>query len=105
MATCGDEPVPSGPTTGPEAEAELAAFAKALGHPARVRILAFLREQNTCIAGDIADHLPLAASTVSQHLKQLKDAGLVQGEIDGPRRSYCVNRAALARLCALLEAL
>jgi len=90
---------------GLEAEAELAKFAKAMGHPARVRILRFLREQDTCVAGDIAEHLPLAASTVSQHLKRLKVAGLVQGEIDGPRRCYCVNAAALDRFRGLVAAL
>ena len=73
-------------------EDELAELFRALGHPARVRIVRYLLEKNTCIAGELADVLPLAASTVSQHLKILKDAGLIRGEVDGPRRSYCVNR-------------
>lgn len=62
-------------------------------------------QQRSCFAGAAHDHLPLAASTVSQQLKQLEEAGLVKGEIDGPRRSYCVNRAALTRAHALLGAL
>ena len=102
---CVAEPIPSGPLHGEAAEEELARLAKALGHPARVRILVFLAQQQACFAGAIHDHLPLAASTVSQHLKQLKEAGLVMGEIDGPRRSYCVNRTALSRAHALLGAL
>lgn len=80
-------------------------YAKALGHPARVRILAFLAEQESCFAGAIHEHLPLAASTVSQHLKLLKEAGLVSGEIHGPRRSYCIHREALERARALVGAL
>ncbi len=87
------------------ADGELAALAKALGHPARVRIIRLLVRKNACICGDIVDELPLAQSTVSQHLKILKDAGLVRGEIDGPRTCYCVEPAALRRLSALLDAL
>ena len=94
-----------GPLAGPAAEAELAQLARALSHPARVRILRFLREQETCIAGEIAEEMPLAPSTVSQHLKQLKEAGLIRGEIDGPRRCYCVNEPAMARLKRLIAAL
>lgn len=84
---------------------ELARFARALGHPARVRILRHLAATRGCIAGDLVLELPLAASTVSEHLKILKTAGLVKGEVDGPRRSYCVDRTALGRLEALLDAL
>lgn len=104
-ATCAPAPVLHGPLVGPEAEAELAQLAKALGHPARVRIVGFLAAQQSCMAGDIAEHLPLAPSTVSQHLSQLKAAGLVHGEIDGPRRCYCLNPAAFARLQALIGVL
>lgn len=93
------------PTPDPEAEARLAGFCKALGHPHRVRILRFLIAQEACFAGQIADQLPVAASTVSQHLAHLKKAGLVQGEIDGPRRCYCVAPEALAELKALVGAL
>jgi ArsR family transcriptional regulator len=83
----------------------LASLARALGHPARVRILKMLVAEDICIAGELADELPLAASTVSQHLKILKEVGLIKGEVDGPRRCYCVDRSMLAHLKALVEAL
>lgn len=70
----------------------LALYAKALGHPARVFILRFLEKQCGCFAGDISDQLPMANSTVSQHLKALKEAGLIQGEINPPTIKYCVNK-------------
>ncbi len=70
---------------------ELARFAKALGHPARVRIIKFLLQCRCCFTGDIVEILPLAQSTVSQHLKELKDSGLIQGEINPPRVKYCIN--------------
>ncbi len=82
-----------------------ARMCKALGHPARVRIVRLLLSVNTCVCGDIVDRLPLAQSTVSQHLKVLKDAGLVMGTIDGPRTCYCLDREALAEFKALSEAL
>lgn len=88
-----------------DADARLAGFCKALGHPHRVHILRFLLAQQACFAGEIADQLPVAASTVSQHLKLLRDAGLIQGEVDGPRRCYCVAPEALATLKQLVEAL
>ena len=91
--------------TAADAEGELAALAKAIGHPARVRILKVLLEKDTCVAGELSDELPLAASTVSQHLKLLKEAGLIKGEVDGPRRCYCVDRTALDQLKALIEGL
>ena len=72
-------------------EQQLAEFAKALSHPARIAILKVLAQRAECICGDIVDELPLAQSTVSQHLKELKNAGLVQGTIDGPRSCYCIN--------------
>jgi DNA-binding transcriptional ArsR family regulator len=72
-------------------EQELATFAKAMSHPARIAILKVLAQRNECICGDIVDLLPLAQSTVSQHLKELKTAGLVEGTIDGPRSCYCIN--------------
>jgi ArsR family transcriptional regulator, arsenate/arsenite/antimonite-responsive transcriptional repressor len=86
---------------------ELAALAKALGHPARVRILRFLlaQDEGTCICGDICEQIPLAQSTVSQHLKMLKRAGVIHGRVDGPRICYCVDRSRLARLRELLGAL
>ncbi|MFW6051360.1 MAG: ArsR/SmtB family transcription factor [Myxococcota bacterium] len=99
-----DAPV-GGPVRGPEAEAELARLAKALAHPARARILTVLLGKASCVAGELAGEVPLAASTVSQHLKVLKEAGLIKGEVDGPRRCYCVDRSVLARLKVLVEAL
>ena len=84
---------------------ELAAFAKAIGHPARVKILRILARQSECICGDVAAELPLAQSTVSQHLKILKTAGLIQGEIDAPRIRYCIAPWALERFKALVREL
>lgn len=89
----------------PEEDADLAALCKALGHPHRVRILRFLRAQTSCFVGEIADQMPIAASTLSQHLRTLKDAGLVTGEVSGPRRCYCVDEDTLARAQRLLGAL
>jgi ArsR family transcriptional regulator len=76
----------------------MAAMAKALGHPARVHILRVLAERQTCITGDLVAEMPLAQSTISEHLRILREAGLIQGEIEGPRTSYCINRAGLAAL-------
>jgi ArsR family transcriptional regulator len=86
-------------------DVELAAFAKAVGHPARVQILRLLLARDSCFCGEIVDQLPLAQATVSQHLKVLRDTGLIQGEIDGPRTCYCVNRDTLARTHQLLGVL
>ena len=72
-------------------EQALAEFAKSIAHPARIAILKVLAQRNECICGDIVDELPLAQSTVSQHLKELKNAGLIEGTIDGPRSCYCIN--------------
>ena len=93
------------PTSGPEADAELAALAKALGHPVRVQILRILLSRTTSVCGEIVDELPLAQSTVSQHLKVLKEAGLIRGEIAGPRVCYCIEPDALRRLAELTAAL
>jgi ArsR family transcriptional regulator len=83
----------------------LAAMAKALGHPTRVQILRLLAARSTCVTGDLVEELPLAQSTVSEHLRILREAGLVQGEIDGPRTRYCVNAAGLAALKSAVESL
>lgn len=83
----------------------LAALCRALGHPHRVAILRFLLAQESCFAGEIAERLPIAASTVSQHLTQLREAGLIRGEVDGPRRSYCFEPAALSALKLMVAAL
>ncbi|MES2619667.1 MAG: metalloregulator ArsR/SmtB family transcription factor [Bacteroidota bacterium] len=72
-------------------EVELAEFAKALSHPARVAILKILAEKDECICGEIVEVLPLAQSTVSQHLKELMNAGLICGSIDGTKSCYCIN--------------
>lgn len=80
-------------------------MAKALGHPARVQIMRMLVRRSSCVCGDIVDVLPLAQSTVSQHLKVLKEAGLIRGEITGPRTCYCVEPRALRRLKALIGSL
>ena len=71
---------------------QLARFAKAMGHPARIAILQFLASQETCYFGDIHEELPIAKATVSQHLKELKEAGLIQGEVEPPKVKYCINR-------------
>lgn len=93
------------PIEGPQADEELAALAKAMGHPARVQIIRILVRKNSCVCGDIVDELPLAQSTVSQHLKTLKDAGLIRGEVDGPRVCYCIEPRTLRRLKALVGGL
>lgn len=85
--------------------AEIARYAKALGHPARVEIIRLLMERDECIAGAIADELPLAQSTVSQHLKVLREAGLIYGDVDGPRICYCADPARIERLQNLLGGL
>ena len=71
---------------------QIARFAKAMGHPARMAILQFLLRQETCFFGDIHEELPIAKATVSQHLKELKEAGLIQGEIEAPNVKYCINQ-------------
>lgn len=73
-------------------EEQTARFAKAMGHPARMAILRFLAGQESCFFGDIHEVLPIAKATVSQHLKELKEAGLIQGEIQPPKVKYCINR-------------
>ncbi|HET7353150.1 MAG TPA: metalloregulator ArsR/SmtB family transcription factor [Gaiellaceae bacterium] len=88
-----------------ELELDLALLSKALGHPARVRILQLLLAKDACCCGEIVDELPLAQATVSQHLKVLKEAGLVVGEIEGLRVSYCASRERLAALHGLVGAL
>lgn len=84
---------------------KLAQLAWAVAHPARVRIMRLLLSQNACVCGEIVDQLPLAQSTVSQHLKILKESGLVEGEIDGPKVCYCVNPLKLKELKKLIASL
>ena len=88
-----------------ETERQLAKYSKALAHPARIKILEILGETNTCMVGDMVDLLPLSQSTVSQHLKELKQAGLIRGEIEGPKRCYCLNPQKLDELKLLLNQL
>jgi predicted transcriptional regulator len=73
-------------------ELKLANFAKALGHPVRIHIMKILLNQSCCYTGDLTEIIPLAQSTISQHLKALKDAGLIQGEIMPPKVKYCLNK-------------
>ncbi len=104
---CGPEdPAPDlRPVDGPEADADLALLAKAIAHPARVRILRLLARDTACICGAIVDELDLAQSTVSEHLRVMKAAGLVRGSVDGPRVCYCIDGRGLRRLKALVGGL
>ena len=86
-------------------EQDLADLAKALSHPARIAILKVLAQKNECICGEIVNVLPLAQSTVSQHLKELKNAGLIDGTIDGPRSCYCINWKAFQKVTEELNGL
>ena len=88
---------------GAEADDELAKLSKAIGHPARVRILRMLSRKEARVCSQIVDELPLAQSTVSEHLRILKDAGLVRSSQDGPRVGYCINFEGLRRLKALVS--
>jgi ArsR family transcriptional regulator len=97
-------PVADVEASGPGDE-ELARLAKALGHPARAAILRLLLRGGECICGDIVDRIPLAQATVSQHLKVLKEAGWITGEVDGPRVCYCVRAETLPRCLALIRGL
>jgi len=75
-----------------EKQKRIARYAKAMGHPVRMYVLELLSKQSCCYSGDLSDELPIAKSTLSQHLKELKDAGLIQGEIESPRIKYCINK-------------
>ena len=74
-----------------KSQIDLAAFSKALAHPARIAILQFLAKQKECMCGDIVNELPLSQSTVSQHLKELKNVGLIRGNVEGPSVCYCID--------------
>ena len=76
---------------------ELANIAKALGHPARVAIIEYLLDKKSCICGDIVDELPLAQPTISQHLKELKNAGLIKGNVNGNTVCYCIDEKVMKR--------
>ena len=94
-----------GPVDGGEAESELAGMAQALGHPVRVAILRILVDREECICGELVDQLPVAQSTVSQHLKKLKEADWIRGSVDGPRTCYCIEPAALQRFRRLFDSI
>lgn len=70
----------------------IARYAKAMGHPIRMYVLELLSTQSCCYSGDLSEDLPIAKSTLSQHLKELRDAGLIQGEVEAPRIRYCLNK-------------
>lgn len=84
---------------------ELAKIAKALSHPARLAILKFLSESKTCISGDISNEIPLSRTTVSQHLQELKKAGLIMGEVEGVKVNYCICHDAMIKVKELFEGL
>lgn len=84
---------------------EFAKLTWAIAHPARVQIVRLLIGRDACVCGEIVDCLPLAQSTVSQHLKILKESGLIQGEVDGPKVCYCINQEQLERLKMLVAGL
>ena len=81
---------------------DIAQIAKAMGHHARVEILRFLARRNSCFCGDIVDELPLAQSTVSQHLAELKRAGFIRGTVEGKRVCYCIDRKGILRVQAIV---
>lgn len=84
---------------------DLALLFKALGHPARIAIIQFLRAQETCICTDLVNELPLAQPTISQHLKELKNAGIIQGNVSGTSICYCLNQDKIMELDAYLASL
>ena len=88
-----------------ERQNRIAAMAKALAHPARIAILEYLSRKGTCVCGDIVGELPLSQSTVSQHLKAMKEAGIIQGNIDGTYTCYCVDTSNCLELKGLIEQL
>ncbi len=91
------------PTIFTEEQKQMARFAKAMGHPVRIYVLDLLNKQACCYSGDLSDILPIAKSTLSQHLKELKDAGLIQGEIEAPKVKYCINRENWAKAQSLFK--
>ena len=89
----------------PEKDIQLADWCKALSHPARIAILRLLASRSECICGELVLDLPLAQSTISQHLKALKNIGLIQGVVDGPRSKYCINQKNIDKFFKLMEQL
>ena len=107
VTCCPKEPVEIDlrPVEGPEADNELANLTKALGNPIRIQIIRLLSRENSCVCGKIVDQLPIAQSTVSQHLKVLKEDGLIRGDIEGASTCYCVHSKGLKRLKVLISGL
>jgi ArsR family transcriptional regulator, arsenate/arsenite/antimonite-responsive transcriptional repressor len=99
LTSCCEPPTLAGPVA-PPGDEQLAMLAKAIAHPVRLTILRLLSERSTCTTGDVVEQLPLAQSTVSEHLRILREAGLVTGEIEGPRTRYCIDPTGLALLHA-----
>ena len=97
--------LPGGSRTWSSEESELARLARGVAHPLRLRILRLLRQRGTCVCGDLVDELPRAQSTVSQHLKVLKEVGLIRGEVELPHVCYCLDEETLRRLQALIQQL
>ena len=87
----------------PARQNQMAIIFKALGHPARIAIMDYLIKVNTCICGDIVNELPLAQPTISQHLRELKNAGLIKGNVEGNSICYCVDEKMIARVLAYFE--
>ena len=96
---------PATPRNDTERREQLALWSKAMGHPARLQIVEFLLQHDGCMCGDIVEHLDLAQSTISQHLKMLKESGIIQGTIDGSRVCYCVNLRVLTAMSTSITAL
>jgi DNA-binding transcriptional ArsR family regulator len=88
-----------------KAQNQLAILTKALGHPARIAIIQFLVKKKSCMCGDIVNELPLSQSTVSQHLKELRNAGLIKGDIEGPTVCYCIDQKAWGKARQLVSEL
>ncbi len=88
-----------------ERQKKMARYAKALGHPIRIYVIELLQKQSCCYSGDLSEELPIAKSTLSQHLKELKRAGLIQGEIEAPKIKYCLNREKWEEAKSLLREL
>jgi DNA-binding transcriptional ArsR family regulator len=84
---------------------KLAQIAKAMGHPARIAIIEYLLKVDACICGDIVNELPLAQPTISQHLKELKNAGIIQGNIEGNAICYCINEKTIANMVDYFSAM
>lgn len=107
LKSCGEGSCDSAPARLPNDQSaeSLARLAWAVAHPARVRIIRLLASRSACVCGEIVDELPLAQSTVSQHLKILKESGLVTGEVDGPKVCYCIDAAKLEELKTLVNSL